>query len=65
MIELRNDDYELKSDLQMPIRRDVYSRRILRDVVCSVIQTEVVDFSTSVGSFGLSHHTRVYIQGRH
>jgi hypothetical protein len=52
MIELRNDDYELKSELQMPIRRDVYSRRILRDVVCSVIQTEVVDFSTSVGSFG-------------
>ena len=52
MIKLRNDDYELESELQMPIQRDVYSRRILRDVVCLIMQTELVGFSTSVGSFG-------------
>jgi hypothetical protein len=52
MIKLRNDDYELESELQMPIQRDVYSRRILRDVVCLIMQPELVGFSTSVGSFG-------------
>ncbi len=44
----------------MPIRGDVYSRRIQRDMVHLIVWTEVVSFSTSDGS---SPCTRVYIRG--
>ncbi len=37
---------------RVPIQEDVYSRRILCDIlVHSIVQSEVVSFSTSDGSF--------------
>ena len=44
----------------MPIREDVYSRRILRDLVHLVVQKEV---STLTPRFDLSPRTRVYVRG--
>ena len=44
----------------MPIREDVYSRRILRDLVHSVMQKEV---STLTPRMDLSPRTRVYVRG--
>ena len=60
---VKYDDYELKSELQMPIQRDVLSHRFLwyiwscelRWWACSPPQLDLLD---------LSHRTRVYIRGR-
>ena len=35
----------------MPVREDVHSRRILRDIVHAIVLSEVVFLATSVGSF--------------
>ncbi len=37
----------------VPIQEDVYSRRILPDIVHLIVQSEVVSFSTSDESFPL------------
>jgi hypothetical protein len=37
----------------MPVRENVYSRRILHDIVHAIVQNEVVSFSTSKWIFPL------------
>ncbi len=44
----------------MPVQEDVYSRRILRDVVHAIARKEM---STLTPRVDLTPHTRVYIQG--
>jgi len=41
---------KLKSELQMPVWQEERLCRFLRNMVCSIMRTEVVGFSTSVGS---------------
>ncbi len=44
----------------MPVRADVHSRRILRDVVCVIARKEV---STLTPQLDFSPRTRVYVRG--
>ena len=43
---------------RMPVREDVHSRRILRDIVHAIVSSEVVFLATSVGSFPLYQSLR-------
>ncbi len=49
----------------MPVQEDVHSRRILRDIVYSIVSSEVVNFTTSDESFPSyqSLHTRGFWVG--